>query len=107
MSGTLHSLSQKFVGVSSTFWIIIVILDILVGFWGPLKVHVEGHHTSDRVSCPSLLLKSESDLISGIASRAYPSTSKTSAGACPRSHFWASVKMCCLSSVVKRDIRSW
>ena len=43
-------------------------------------------------------------LISGIASRAHPSTSKTSAGACVQSHFWVSVGMHHLSSTVKRDI---
>ena len=102
-----HSLSQKLVEVSSAFWFIIVILDILVGFWGPLRVHVEGHHSSDSVSCPSLVLKPQLGLVSDIASHAHPSTSKTSEGTCPLRHFWASVKMRHLSSLVKRDIRSW
>ena len=53
---------------------------------------------------PSLILKSRLGLVSGIASHAHPSTSKTSAGACPPSHFWASVEIHCLSSVVKEDI---
>ena len=91
----------------SAFWIIVKFWTYWWAFWLLLKVHVEGHHSSDSVSCPSLVLKPQLGLVSDIASHAHPSTSKTSEGTCPLRHFWASVKMRHLSSLVKRDIRSW
>ena len=97
-------------GFSPTFWIIIVILDILVSFLAPAQSPWRRASSwyQPRVSCPSLVegqeLKSQLGLVSGIASHAHPSTSKTSARACPQSHFWASVETHHLSSVVKRDI---
>ena len=87
-----HSLIKFGGGVSSAFWIILVILDILVGFLAPAQSPFRrASWYQPRISCPCLVLKSQLGLVFGITSRAHPSVSKTSVGACPQSHFWDSV----------------
>ena len=111
MSRMLHTVFHKNQlggGGLIAFWIIVVILDILVGFLAPTQSpcrRVSWYQL--RISCPCLVLKSQLGLVSGITSRTHPLVSKTSAGACPQSHFWDSVEMHRLPSVVKTDIRSW
>ena len=76
--------TQSFIKISwggglIAFWIIVVILDILVGFLAPTQSPCRrASRYQPRVSCPSLVLKSQLGLVSGIASHAHPSASKTS-----------------------------
>ena len=69
MFGMLHTVSHKiWWGFASAFLIILVILDILVGFLAPARGPCRrASWYQPRVSCPSLVLKSQLGLISSIA----------------------------------------
>ena len=63
------------------------------------------HRSKDCL--PWSVLNSQSALVSGVASRVQLSGSSWPSGAFSQSHLCASVRIWCLSSVLKRVRRSW